>query len=118
MSLKKLRQFLVFDWEGFAKDKLFAATGCVPWLDFDTKEKLGVKVTAVAVRDNTHYQQNEGENVSNLYQEFVFKVGREISIPSNAYITPIGVKATVYGNYMNQLSIKCEDIKIMEQKKG
>lgn len=118
MSLKKLRQFLKFDWEKFANGKVFMVTECAQWLDYNTKKLMGTKVKAAIVQDNTQYEQKEGEQVTNLFNTVAFKVPKQISIPVNSYVKPIGVTATVYGEYMNQLSIKCEDVQAVQQNKG
>lgn len=115
MALKKLRQFIRFDWEGFAKGKVFIVTGCALWKDYDTKQILGTKVNAAIVRDETHYESKNGEQVTNCFNTLAFKIPKQISVPVNANIQPVGVVATVYGEYMNQLSIKCTDIQILKE---
>lgn len=114
-ALKKVRQFMPFRWDDFSREKDFVCTGCVVWKDFETKAVLGTKVKAVIVRDDTKYEQKEGEHVSNLFAHIDFKVPRDVSIPSNTYIRPVNAKVTAYGQYMNELSIKCDDIQVIHQ---
>lgn len=113
MSLKKLSQF--FDWNRFSKDKKFLVTGCKVWEDFNTKETLGTAVEVCITADNTAYIQTDGESVSNLFEKLTFKIRKPISIPLNTQVVPTGVKATIYGKYHNELSVKCEDIKTVSQ---
>ncbi len=110
--MKKLRQFLRFDFEGFAKDKDFVVTGIGPWADFDTKEHLGTKVEVVIAKDKTPYQLKDGEVVTNAYEKLTFKVAKDgVTFPAGTHVVPVGVNATVYGDYMNKLSVKCQDVR-------
>ncbi len=110
--MKKLRQFLRFDFEAFGKDKVFAVTGIGPWADFDTKEHLGTKVEVAIVEDKTPYQHKDGEVVTNAFEKLTFKVAKDgVTFPVGTRVVPVGVSATVYGDYMNKLSVKCQDVR-------
>lgn len=113
MSLKKLNQFLKFDWEGFAKGKAFRVTGSKEWVDYTTKVHMGTKIEAVITKDDTPYKQKEGEQVTNAYEKLTFKVGKDMNIPAGTFVMPVGVTATVYGDYRNQLSVTADDIRIL-----
>lgn len=113
--MKKLSQF--FDWDRFSKDKVFMVTGCRVWKEYNTENVKGTCVDTVIARDETVYEQKDGEQVSNLYERATFKVPKTINIPANTYVVASGVKATVYGKYHNDLSIKCQEIQILQQKK-
>ncbi len=111
--MRGLNKFLKFDWEAFANEKVFVATGVSEWKDFNTKEHLGTKVDAIIAVDKTIYPFKEGEQYSNQYQKINFKVNKDIKVPLNARVVPKGVKATVYGEYRNMLSVKCTDIVVV-----
>lgn len=59
--MKKLNQFMSFDWAAFAKDKRFLCTGGGEWVDYATKEHRGTKIEVVIAVDNTEYRHAEGE---------------------------------------------------------
>ncbi len=115
--MKYLTQFLKFGWDPFAKDKHFLVTGCKPWLDYVTKAKCGTKVETIITSDKTQYQQKDGAMLSNLYEKVTFKCKKDVNIPLNAYVVPVNAVAKVYGDYHNQLSVTCDDIKILQQPK-
>lgn len=117
MALKKLNQFLKFDFEAFSKGKYFQVTGCSEWKDFETKAHMGTKVNVAIVKDNTPYNLKDGESVSNRYEKLTFKVSKDINIPVDTIVVPVNAVATVYGEYRNQLSIKADDIKILQPNK-
>lgn len=111
---KSLNDYIVFDTPRFFLDKQFTATGFSKLLDYETKKEIGTKVDAAITQDNTKYKSKNGESVSNLYEKLTFKViGKTITVPIGAIIEPIDPVGTVYGEYRNQLSIKCSDIKII-----
>lgn len=114
--MKKLTQFLAFDWEGFAEGKIFRVRAIKPWLDFEDKQKtLGVVVEAVVVEDNTHYLCKQGEEVSNIYEPISFKVWKpSVSVAVGDLVVPVGVKATVYGEFRNKLSVKAANVILYE----
>jgi len=114
--LKHLGQFSDFGIERFLADKTTMSTGCSQLIDYDTKEHVGTKVEGVFTRDDTQYKQKNGENVTNLYNKIVYKVMKKgLNVPVGSIIVPVNPKATVYGEYRNQLSITCEDIQIISQ---
>lgn len=116
MALKKLRNFLAFNFVGFAQGKRFLSVSQQPWKDFKTGEILGTKVEAVIAQDKTDYGLKDGEVAcSNLYEKLVFKVPKVIEIPMNVEIRPKNPVATVYGDYQNQLSITAEDIEVLSK---
>ena len=113
--MKKLNMFTYFDFDGFAKGKRFTSTGIQPLKDFDSGKVIGTKVEAVISQDNTNYGNNEGETVSNHYEKVIFKVKAHIDIPMNVEIRPVNAKATVYGEFRNQLSITAENIEVISK---
>ena len=113
--MKKLSQFVKFDFEGFSKGKLYKVTGVEKWDDYDTKVHLGTRLKTVIAKDETPYKQKDGEMVTNLYEQLTFKVPKDIKIPIGSYVVPVNPVAVVYGNYRNQLSVKADDIRILQQ---
>lgn len=114
--MKKLMLFLLFVWEKFAAGKEFTVIGVAPWIDYDTKQPLGTKVDVVISADRTPYPVKDGEIVSNLYERLSFKVAKNVSVPIGSKVLPVNPIATVYGEYKNMLSVKCDDIKVMQPK--
>ncbi len=114
--MKKLGQFLKFDWEAFAKDKRFLCTGGGEWVDYATKEHLGTKTEVVIAVDNTEYRHAEGEVVSNRFEKLTIKVSDDIDIPVDQYVMPTGVVAKVYGGYRNLLSVTATGLTAIPKK--
>lgn len=108
--MKKLSQFTNFDAEAFFKDKRFMSLALRSWDDIQTGAHLGSKLEAVIVQDKTNYHTKPGEIVTNLYEKITFKVPKDIDVPLNTEVKPIGVTAKVYGDFKNQLSVQAEDI--------
>lgn len=115
--MKGLNQFNTFDWNRFADGKTFVVTGVSDWLDFDTKEHLGTKVDCVIAVDKTSYTFKDGQEFTNRFEKISFKVNKNMNIPIESRVIPKGVKASIYGEYRNMLSVKCDDI-IVAQDKG
>ncbi len=115
--MKKLSQFLRFDFDKFSEGKIYQAVSTEKWTDYDTKEILGTKVGSVIVKDNTPYKQKDGETVTNLFEKITFKVPKSIQIPANAYIMPINAVGVVYGDYRNKLSVTADDIRILQKQR-
>ena len=113
LIMKGLTQFYSFNWDGFANGKTFMTIGCKPYDDYETKAHLGTKVECVISSDKTPYKFKDGEVFSNRFEKIVFKVNKDIDIPLDAKVIPKGVTANVYGEYRNQLSVKCDDIEIL-----
>lgn len=115
-DLKKLRQFLKFDFDSFSKEKLFIVTGCREWKD-EVKGVLGTKVDAVIIKDETIYDGTDAKQL-NRFEKITFKVTKNVSVPENSYIAPINAKATVWGEYSDKLSVTCSDIRILQNTKN
>ena len=116
--MKGLKEFLTFDWQNFSKDKQFLVVGTAEYTEFDTKRHLGTKIEAVIITDNTSYTYKD-KPFTNLYEKISFKVTKDIDVPLNSIIVPAGeIKATVFGDYNNQISVICSDIKIVEPTKA
>lgn len=114
--MKKLSQFLVFDWNAFAKDKRFLCVGGGEWVDFETKAHKGTKIEVVITTDHTPYKLRDGEVVSNRFEKLAFKVAADVDIPIDQYVEPTGVTAKVYGDYRNLLSVEAGGITVQPKK--
>lgn len=110
--MKGLNQFVAFDWDSFAYGKTFVVTGTSEYTDFETKQHLGTRVDVVIAADKTPYEFKNGNTFTNRYEKLSFKVCKDVSIPLEARVMPKGVKARVYGDFHNQLSIVCDDIAV------
>lgn len=117
MGLKKLNQFMKFDWEGFSKGKEFLVLGTSKWVDFETKADMGTKVEVLIAKDETPYKQKDGETVSNRFEKLTLKIRKDVKVPPNAHVIPVGAAGTVYGDYRNQLSVTADDIRVITPRK-
>ncbi len=111
--MKGLNQFVDFDWDKFANGKVFIVTNVSEYSDYETKKHLGTKVEAVIAADRTPYSYKDGKVFNNLYEKVTFKVTKDVNVPLEASVQPKGVTATIYGDYRNLLSIKCQDIAVV-----
>lgn len=99
--------------EAFLKGKLLQATGSREWKDFDSGKHNGTIVDVAIVVDNTEYKQKAGETVTNLFEKLSLKVAKDITVPVNAKVVPVNAVGAIYGQYRNQLSVRCDDVKII-----
>ena len=114
--MKGLTQFLEFNYPAFAEGKTFVVTGISEYLDYETKAHLGTKVECVISSDNTVYKFKDGEEFSNLFEKITFKVSKDVKFPLRTQVVPKNPVASIYGEYRNQLSVKCDDIVAVMQK--
>ena len=114
--MKHLNQFNQFDFARFAAGKEFLVVETAPWSDYKTKKVLGTSVEVVIICDNTDY--GDEQNGSNRFEKLRFKVKKQVSVLTDAKIVPVNAVAHVYGDYNNQLSVTCDDIRIVEPTKG
>lgn len=113
--MKNLNQFNHFDFRGFSAAKTLVATHCGPWVDYETKEHKGTKIEVVIAKDDTVYQPGkDGAMATNLYEKFAIKVAKDVSVPVGSTVEIIGGTASIYGDYRNQLSVKADDIKVIQ----
>lgn len=114
MAYKKLNQFAFFDYLKFSEGKVLKLVAIEPWKDFDTGTVLGTKYKTVIAQDKTHYNLKDGEQVSNLFEKLDFKVPHDPhNIPLGSVVKPVNPVATVYGQYRNQLSVRADDIQVV-----
>ena len=110
--MKGLNQFLTFNWAAFAEGKTFVVTGVSEYQDYESKEHLGTKVECVIYVDRTPYSFKDGKEFTNRFEKITFKVLKDVDIPIDSRVMPTNVVANIYGEYRNQLSVKCEDIAV------
>lgn len=112
--LRKLKNFLYFDWEDFIKDKRLFITNLNDWKDFETGRNKGTKVECVIIEDKTDYGD---VSVSNRFEKIVIKIPKKLDISVNQEIRIIEGEASVYGEFYNNLSIVAKDIELVKQGK-
>lgn len=115
MALKRLSEFERFDAEGFFANLNLGAVGQSEWKDFTTGEHKGTKVEVVIIGDKHNYNSANGQQISNIYEKLTVKVPKDIDVPMNSHVRLINAKATVYGQYRNQLSITADDIEVIKK---
>ena len=113
MALKHLAQFHVFNHKDFFAGKDLMYVGKKPWVDYNTKKPLGFKFECVIRKDETAYQKKADDMTTNLYEKIEVKVPHDIDIPMQASVELVNPVCTVWGDHKNQLSIKCDDIKVL-----
>lgn len=111
--MKGLAQFLSFDFNAFSQGKQYVVTGVSEYVDYNTKAHLGTKVECAIAQDKTPYEFKDGKPFTNRYERITFKVNKDVNVPLEAHVMPKGVNAKVYGNFMEKLSVKCDDIVIV-----
>lgn len=115
MALKKVANYVRYDWQGFAKDKRFICTGCSEWKDHDTGKHFGSLVEATIIEDKTVYYDKDGNEVkvTNRFEKIYIKVKKDVNIPLDSIINPINVVAKPYGDFNSKISVTCDDIQIV-----
>lgn len=108
--MKKLTQFTYFDAESFFKDKELEVTSLQSWDDKDSGLHYGTKVELAITQDNTKYQLKENESVTNVYEKFWAKTEKDIKVPIRSKVRMIGITASVFGEFKNQLNVYADDI--------
>lgn len=107
MALVGLTLFLVFQVMEFLNGKRFIFVKSMPWKDGD--QYLGSKVVVQIIEDRTAYSKHD---ITNFGEQLTVKIR---STPPEAFsqLKPLATevfikdveRATVYGEYRNQLSI-------------
>lgn len=132
MDMKNLHQFTLFDWDAFANGKYFKCIGLSKWTEFKTKAELGTKVQVVIIKDDTSYKPfNDGSPApNNLYEKFDFKISKalkDVTVNVGDMVIPVNPIAKPYSlssddsskkTKQNQLSVKADDVKVLQPKKG
>lgn len=111
-----LKQFLRFDSDAFFRDKRLMAVGCKPWADHNSGALLGTKIDTLITQDATKYAPGkDGKPISNQYQRLTIKVRKQISVPMESVVVPVNPVCTIWGDFQNELSVKADDLKIVQQ---
>lgn len=108
--MKYLNQFVQFAANPFFHGKTLTVTGIREWVDHETKAKLGWIVDTVITVDNTQYKCKDGVIASNLYEKLALKTPVKPSFSVGDSVLPVNPVCTVYGEYRNQLSVRCDDV--------
>ncbi len=114
--MKKLKKHLKFDTNGFVKDKMFTIKEIKPTYVYEDGKRIdkeiGTTITLIIVQDLTKYDDEIGVN---LYEAFNLKVSASLEAIKNKLkigeiykLKTESLKATVYGQYQNQLSFTYE----------
>lgn len=111
--MKYLNQFLKFAADPFFNGKVLTVTGIREWLDHDTKAKLGWIVDTVITVDNTPYKCKDGVVATNLYEKVPLKMEGKPSVAIGDSVMPVNPVCTIYGDYRNQMSVRCDNVTIV-----
>lgn len=119
-TFKNLSQYVSFDLEGFLSGKELELTNIVPWIDFQSKEPLGIKAELTIIKDDTEYKPNaQGVITSNKYCKLDIKIKDELTLPIGSLVKVENVtKASVYGDFRNQLSVEAQRIVLVKKEGG
>lgn len=113
--MKGLYLFQKFDLPAFLQGKTLTVTDCHPWKDRDTQQELGTALDTAITKDETAYPPTkDGRMVTNLFEKFSIKVPKVISVPVGSVVEIVNGTATVYGDFRNQLSVRAEDVKVVQ----
>lgn len=112
--MKYLNVFQSFDWVGFSKNKRFQFLSSTPWVDSETKKIRGMIAECVIISDETNY--GEGRDGTNRFEKIRFRVNKSVSIPYDAIVEALNASAKVWGDYHNNLSVTCDDLRIVEKR--
>lgn len=120
--MQKLNMFLKFDLQSFLADKGLEVASFKEHQKYEDGKPVGVDgvaITVAIVRDGTDYST---PGISNLYQTFTVRVNGvtldEISTkfsPGDSIMLIRYAKASVYGDYRNQLSVQCNNVDDLEK---
>lgn len=108
--MKYLNQFVKFAADPFFAGKVLTSTGIREWIDREKGAKLGWITDVVITADATAYKHKAGEVGSNLYEKLALKTPVKPSIAIGDAVLPVNPTCTVYGEYRNQLSVRCDDV--------
>lgn len=115
--MEKLNSFLEFNLSKFLKSKVLEVTSFKEHKRYENGKPIGVDgvvISVAIVKDRTDYGT---PGISNLYQIFSIRVnGASIDdvttrfSPGDVIRLKSYVKASVYGDYRNQLSVQCNSL--------
>lgn len=120
--MKKLREFMNFNYSDFFADKRFVLKDIRPYYSYvdgkpDVTSQLGVKYDCLISVDNTNYK--DGQTHANEFEQISFKVPGETAtnkFPRRSKVEPIEVtKCSVYGDFQNNLSIEVKGMRLLKE---
>lgn len=113
--MKSLTQFQKFDIDGFLKGKLLFFVSEAEYEKYENGSPVGregLKAELIIMKDETEYK--DGKTGDNLYEKLIVKVPTAKSTLGLALNQPVRLvnvlKASLYGDYRNQLSITAENV--------
>lgn len=113
--MKGMMSFL--DLERFLANIDMTATACMPWIDYNTKQRLGTKVDVFISRDaNVYKPRKDGSIFSNLGEKFTIKVPGDVHIDIGSLVTAVDPEGTIYGDYNDKLSVQAKAVKVITGK--
>ncbi len=115
--MKYLPQFSRFAWNEFISGKRFVSIGSRPWTDYNTGAVMGTRVEVVIWEDKTPYKRKDpSDTQTNRFEKLTFKLAKTVAVPADVEVVPVTAVATIYGDRRDQLSIVCDDIRVVEAK--
>lgn len=112
--MKGLKQYMNFDLQAFLAEKNLTVVGSRNYEEHETKKHLGITVDCIITQDRTQYVFKD-KPFTNLYEKISLKVTKDVTVAIGDIVEPVGdIKATVWGDYNNNLSVVCSDIKVLE----
>lgn len=114
--MRYLPQYVSFDYGRFVDGKELTAMTCEPDIEYKTKKDLGgSKLSVVITKDKTAYAPNkDGSPVgNNLFEKFNVRCAKRVTIPAGSVVELVNAVAIVFGDFRNQLSVRCDDVKVI-----
>ncbi len=114
--MKKLRSFLNFDTERFFTGKELRVVGAEPWQEYTNTgpgKIIGTRYKLVIATDKTVYDAKDPEKDARINEgePLVVKVAKpQKGFGKFAIAKLVEPKATIYGQFQNELSVIAEDI--------
>lgn len=113
--MKMLGKFQFFDTDSFFEGISAMGMKCEELLDYESKEKKGIKVTATIWLDRHDYGN---ASVSNVGEQLVIKVldtkAELLDFTTPRFIDVINPTGKIYGEFSNQLSLVADQVIIKE----
>lgn len=113
--MKMLGKFQYFDTKSFFERLSMMGMKCEDYLEYENKEKKGIKITATIWSDNHDYGNAA---VSNVGEQLVIKVldpnAQLLDFTTPHFIDVINPTGKIYGEFSNQLSLVADQVIIKE----
>ncbi len=116
--MRGVHQFEHFEQEEFGATKDYTVTGVSEWLSYEEKKPMGWAISTIITRDDTQYRVKDGQSISNLYQPQVFKCFQKPDVKIGDIVEPVEPVATLYGQFRNQISVKCKTMRVVTPAAG